>query len=1029
MNKKYFSLPIIILFSIFCSISSHATFTLSGTTITQTGTDLDLSGLESISGVDYFETTNEVDTYRMVTIPPNYVLNIEGDLTIDANTDMLVIEHTATNFLFMNINQNGILRIKDTSTNGIETGSYQKTALMILARTDNHWNTGQGMNIYGTLQMDGGTLYSNSHINVMSDTSTFEVLSESVIRLGVANNGYNNMLRFAGSRADVSVDGLILLESANGFETADILQLDNYAPQFNKEGIMVYGGANSGKITLYSFNPYGNEKDFAFIASGSFYTVYGYPNKVPTASVHFDHGSASGGGWVEIRKVLKLNVLDSQDSTVENAKLYIKDVNNGFRYNKLVDYTQDIEYINSSNSSGQLEVDVLLANVQVAGGEIVGSNSAPRDVDYRVKANDGSEYTMDGVVFSYGHQIKQLNNIELGGLDPINEITEKLLDDALIDEQDVSVVQLYSQIDTSQKFYDYAKFYLLENYKGESETLVTRVDDTLNANSYDIIIDNNAQDVFNIVGNTITIRASTFVGSIETSGIVTLQNGAIVDGVIKDANFVEGMISLTFKNIDADSYIYAKYESNDSIIVNTKINDTGNYYYTIEENESIYYAIADFATEIESGVRQYDSSDILIEAENKELEGITKTQSEVEALTEFNDLDELYAYLSYYKSLSQGFFEPEIEEVFVIKAGDLLVFKPQNIIFSSSTPDLVNYNAASDTLTLKGGLLISQTPSFINVYSTGNISYENVLTNFTDIGGATFNTLAQVNVTLFNLPSSSLAQAKCLVEDITYSTSTIYAVNSSGNIKFNLTPPVELNIFCDALGYERRVEENVLISGVANVGLDMSLEILKDINNNNLYGFADTLQKARVSLDLDNDRLYLNSGISILTYQDIVDKIEEELNEDYNLNHILKFDLNRDRIGITNSVFKITPSNSVSEDVEIDFLAYDSETLDYNSPFITNANGYRIIYPDNTRLVDREYNRNYTLILDEFRVFNDALNSEEIEQLFKDEFRIRSVTVDDFTINNSKGEIEIDITLPYVISGEEIEYSIYYNER
>ena len=74
---------------LFCLNNVFSTFSLNGNTITQSGTDLDLSSLSSISEVDYFETTNGVNTYRIVTIPANYLLNIDGDLTIDANTDML----------------------------------------------------------------------------------------------------------------------------------------------------------------------------------------------------------------------------------------------------------------------------------------------------------------------------------------------------------------------------------------------------------------------------------------------------------------------------------------------------------------------------------------------------------------------------------------------------------------------------------------------------------------------------------------------------------------------------------------------------------------------------------------------------------------------------------------------------------------------------------------------------------------------------------------------------------------------------
>ena len=525
---------------LFCLNNVFSTFSLNGNTITQSGTDLDLSSLSSISEVDYFETTNGVNTYRIATIPANYLLNIDGDLTIDANTDMLVIEHTANNFLFSNIN--GVLRIKDSSNNGIENKSYQKTALMILARTDNHWNSAQGMNIYGELEMDGGTLYSNSHINFMSDNSKLNVLSESVIRLGVANNGFNNMIRIGGTRADININGLILLESANGFETADILELNNYAPQFNKEGIMVYGGANNGEITLYSFNPYGNEKDFAFIASGSYYKVYGYPNKEPTASVHFDHTSASGGGNVDIRKKLKLNVLDSSNNLVEGAILYIKDIDNGLRYNKINDYTNDFEYQNSTNEFGELELDILLANVQVGRSENVGKNSDPRDVDYRVKKDDGTEYKLDGTIISYNNQIKSLNDIDLGGLDSTNEITEKLLTDTSITELDKSIVENYNGIDINHNLkeititqnydlsnlYDYLKYDKLNNLYNSNyevgELFFSGDGTTLNLGDYNLIVDST------------TLSQSNKFEKVITSGEIQNLNNGVLDFSYEDLN-------------------------------------------------------------------------------------------------------------------------------------------------------------------------------------------------------------------------------------------------------------------------------------------------------------------------------------------------------------------------------------------------------------------------------------------------------------------------------------------------------------
>ena len=72
----------------------------------------------------------------------------------------------------------------------------------------------------------------------------------------------------------------------------------------------------------------------------------------------------------------------------------------------------------------------------------------------------------------------------------------------------------------------------------------------------------------------------------------------------------------------------------------------------------------------------------------------------------------------------------------------------------------------------------------------------------------------------------------------------------------------------------------------------------------------------------------------------------------------------------------------------------------------------------------------FTLIIDEFKVFNDALSSEEIEQLFNNEFRVREVEVNSVQINTTLEQIFIDITIPFIASSiRDTEFQIYYNSR
>jgi hypothetical protein len=84
--------------------------------------------------------------------------------------------------------------------------------------------------------------------------------------------------------------------------------------------------------------------------------------------------------------------------------------------------------------------------------------------------------------------------------------------------------------------YDYAKYYLYTNFAGQTTTYVTRSGNTIDASSYNVIIDATAVTSFVFAGSTITAKSSTFTGSLTTSGAVTLANGAIFSNNTVTAN-------------------------------------------------------------------------------------------------------------------------------------------------------------------------------------------------------------------------------------------------------------------------------------------------------------------------------------------------------------------------------------------------------------------------------------------------------------------------------------------------------------
>ena len=59
-----------------------------------------------------------------------------------------------------------------------------------------------------------------------------------------------------------------------------------------------------------------------------------------------------------------------------------------------------------------------------------------------------------------------------------------LFADASVTETDKTVVDGYLQLETPEKFYDRAKAFLVDNYAGETATIVSRSGNTINAGTY-----------------------------------------------------------------------------------------------------------------------------------------------------------------------------------------------------------------------------------------------------------------------------------------------------------------------------------------------------------------------------------------------------------------------------------------------------------------------------------------------------------------------------------------------------------------
>lgn len=305
-------------------------------------------------------------------------------------------------------------------------------------------------------------------------------------------------------------------------------------------------------------------------------------------------GNTGQRGVVVIKKEVSFNIKDASGTAIEGVKLYLEDnpspyaknatfvkskafdTTNGYTASgnspitrgvvnangdMVYDYSTPEIYNKTSDASGDIAKFEVLTGVQIHefntndsdASTIYGmhirsngywafsstDNRSPSYSDwdtanfgnfYRVDRRSDSNTNADDFTFkfcSYGHSLSTSTQA-LKGLGEL-EVSWVLFDDALITDPRVTT-DAYSEIDTPQKFYNKAKAFLVDNYEGESLTIVSRDGNTIDARGYDVVVDDLASDVFAFNGTTITIKASIFVGNIQTTGTITLKNNAQVIG-------------------------------------------------------------------------------------------------------------------------------------------------------------------------------------------------------------------------------------------------------------------------------------------------------------------------------------------------------------------------------------------------------------------------------------------------------------------------------------------------------------------
>jgi len=378
-------------------------FTLSGSTITQSGTDTSLAGLNGIAGVTVWND-GLITTYFT-----NNAINITGNLSINPLFEKIAFGLTApfTNF---NVSSTGRLTVGIAYEVGSE--KYYSTGVWLTTsrKASAAWSGENAFNNNGVFNYYGGTMEVVAGVSI-GGTPNFKA-GEFVL---LPTNNQN--ARFFGSTTG-NIENVTLRENGinfnvkpNSFKNVKLI---------NAQNLGLHGSTTPGLTGLII-------EDYDYIRQGN---VLPFANNLKWQLKNAARGSATSTTILQnyndhliITKDVILNLKNTSNQLLEGIVSFIKDVNNGQRENNQgVNFVNDRVYIQTS-VNGVTNINNILTLVKTSLGTSTGTKT-----DYRGKTTVAGEDLFDIHNWGYEYQYRSLSNTALKGIGVLS-INAELLND------------------------------------------------------------------------------------------------------------------------------------------------------------------------------------------------------------------------------------------------------------------------------------------------------------------------------------------------------------------------------------------------------------------------------------------------------------------------------------------------------------------------------------------------------------------------------------------------------------------------
>jgi hypothetical protein len=503
-------------------------FSYSSGVITQSGTDTNLSGLSGLTGITTWTSDPDSNTWGQdfYVMDASTRLDITGTLTIEPDQECLIVEGAATTGTAPNpVRVTGTLNLGVQKTGNGNTIYSESTGMNF---------TNRGVNVYAYFGLYvSGTFNWNGGIIRAASTLLFGSGSTVTVNNGVmyAPDNLSPQFRLSPNNATdsskLNIHDLVLTGLSNGckffttkgFNTA-VFKLNNgFIQQWNGDHPKTtYSNlANGSNIASYDL-----EFTNGGASRGGNLIFNGVENRIT-----YGKGGGNKYGYVQVFKPIELTPKDL-DGVGISYSFYGLDIDSGNRvigsnnggtdgYGDPVDQddTADIAY-SGINQSGVYSDSLLIETFSQNGGTL------------GVSDDRTSSDTIPIKFISYNETITTWNTNLIG----VGTLTEDVImtPDLSITEPVRATVDAYTELNNPYQVYDRAKSELCANYAGEASLTVTRNGAVLEGGALNFILDGTAASAYDLTGTTMTIKCGTFIGGINTTGTITVRNGALLGG-------------------------------------------------------------------------------------------------------------------------------------------------------------------------------------------------------------------------------------------------------------------------------------------------------------------------------------------------------------------------------------------------------------------------------------------------------------------------------------------------------------------